>query len=313
MKILFAGTPHFSATILLRLADAGYSIVGVLTQPDRRAGRGMILTPSPVKQLALINNWPLFQPITLKDERLQQSLLGLSADVFIVAAYGRLIPKPLLSGFPCGAINVHASLLPRWRGAAPIERAIAEGDTETGISIMHMSEGLDEGPVYREDVLDIGEHETADDLANRLALLGGESILHVLNLLPSLMPEPQSREGIVYAAKITNEDGAIDFTQTASTIYRRIRAFTTNPGCYFQRGDERIRIGAAHLSSSPLPPPATESPAPGTILQSSIEGILVQCADRPIRLIALQRPGRKMMSAEHVLQGFRIGVGQSLY
>lgn len=308
MNILFAGTPHFSAIVLERLADAGYDIAAVVTQPDKMAGRGRIMTASPVKQLAINRGWPVFQPSKLKDEATQQTLLSLGADVFIVAAYGRLIPTPLLNGFKLGAINVHASLLPRWRGAAPIERAIAAGDAQTGISIMHMSEGLDEGAVFRSDPLEIGSDETAEELANRLALLGGESLLHVLNRLPNLPPTPQPNHGVTYAEKITTADGAIDFNQSAETVYRQIRAFTTNPGCYFNVGAERIRIGAALLPQLRQPP---ASPA-GAILHINSEGVLLQCADRPIRLVALQRAGRKMMAAAHVIEGLRFAVGHSL-
>ena len=307
LNILFAGTPDFAATVLLRLADAGYPIAGVITQPDRPSGRGMLVRSSAVKQLAELRGWKIYQPTKLKDENIQKSLLATSADVLIVAAYGRLIPKLLLKSYPLGAINVHASLLPRWRGAAPIPRAIAEGDRETGISIMRMTEGLDEGPVYRMDVLEIGENETADELENRLALLGGESLLHVLNQLPDLSPQPQAKNA-TYANKISNDDGLILFSMTAKMIYRRIRAFATNPSCYFMREHERIRIASASLNYHKTYPTAPM----GAIVDINEEGVLVQCADRPIRLIALQRPGRRMMSAAHVLQGLRLGINQSL-
>lgn len=292
----------------MRLADAGYDIVGVLTQPDRPIGRGLVVGTSAVKQLALKNKWLIHQPPSLKNDSALDEIMLTRADVLVVAAYGKILPTKLLQAFRLGAINVHASLLPRWRGAAPINRAIAAGDSETGISIMKMTEGLDEGPVYRQDCLLINPDETATELEDRLSLLGGESLLHVLNLLPQLAATPQKTEGISYANKITTTDGAIDVNAPAEKIYRKIRAFTTTPGCYLTRGEEHLRIGAAHWPIFESFPKGN----PGDIVGINNEGVLLQCADGAIRLIALQRPGRRMMSAVHVINGLRLSVGQSL-
>lgn len=338
MNILFAGTPEFAKTQLLGLMTAGHEIVGVLTQPDQRAGRGMHLSQSPVKALALEKEFNLYQPSTLKDEGLQHELISLGADVFIVAAYGRIIPTPLLSIGRFGAINVHASLLPRHRGAAPVERAIAMGDSETGVCIMQMTAGLDEGPVFHILRTPIFDDDNATTLTTRLSHLGVEALCDTLTRLEAgvVKSVAQTSEGITYAHKITTEDGAIDWQMSAQTIDRRFRAFGHHTGCYFllafpdnpHAAPEKIRIGGVALSLEnkeatitpdfPLHQTSNEKtginmPAPqhaiGEVIHIGKEKVTVQTADGEIECLALQRAGRKMMPAADVFRGLRIAVG----
>ncbi|MDR9424677.1 MAG: methionyl-tRNA formyltransferase, partial [Marinobacter sp.] len=251
MRIVFAGTPDFAATALKALLKAGHDIVGVYSQPDRPAGRGRKLVPGPVKQVALDADIPVFQPLSLKSEDAQQELAALKPDVMIVAAYGLILPKAVLDIPTHGCLNIHASLLPRWRGAAPIHRAIAAGDTQTGITIMQMDEGLDTGDMLLKVTTPIRSDDTGGSLHDRLADLGGEAIVEALNQLArgDLGPEPQNDNEACYAHKLSKEEGHIDWQRSAADIERLVRAFNPWPGTFTDLGDQRIRIHMAQALS----------------------------------------------------------------
>jgi len=291
-RIVFAGTPEFAAVSLRALVAAGYKPVAVLTQPDRPAGRGKKLSASPVKNYALAQNIEVMQPSTLRDDSVVAELAALQPDLLIVVAYGLLLPQSVLDVPRLGCVNVHASLLPRWRGAAPIQAAILAGDTHTGVSLMAMTAGLDCGPVYASRQLAIGSDETAGQLHDRLASMGGEMLTsHLADLLAGKLQAVQQDESRAsYAPKVTTTDAQLDWHRPADELARRVRAFNPVPGAYFMLDDERIKCWAAHSV-------AATTAVPGTIVAASAHGVEVACGSGGLSMQALQRPGRRSVTA----------------
>ncbi len=299
LKIIFAGTPDFAATALAALLDTHHQIIAVYTQPDRPAGRGRQLVLSPVKQLAVENNIPVYQPASLKDTSAQAELAALKADVMIVAAYGLLLPEKILTMPRYGCLNIHASLLPRWRGAAPIQHAILAGDSETGITIMQMDKGLDTGDtLYKKSVV-ITDSITGGELHDALATLGASCILQTLDDLQAgqLKPLVQDDSQACYAHKIEKSHAQIDWQQNALDIDRLIRAYHPWPVAYTKLDEKIIRVWQGQLTES------ASKQTPGTILSVSVEGIKVQCADQAILLTELQLPNARRMSVRDILNG----------
>ena len=303
MKIIFAGTPQFAASALAALHKE-HQIVAVLTQPDRPSGRGMQLTASPVKQLALQHGLPVLQPVTLKTEEAQHVLAALDADVMAVAAYGLILPKAVLQLPRYGCLNIHASLLPRWRGAAPIQRAILAGDNETGITIMQMDEGLDTGDMLLRHVCPIAANETAETLHDKLAGMGATSILEALRLLQDnkLKPIKQNKDEASYAAKLTKSEAQIDWRQDARQIERAVRAYNPFPVCHANFNGVMIKIWQAGLC-------AGQHGGPGKVLAVDKRGITVACGKDSLRLEVLQRPGGKAQPADQFLQAIPVKAG----
>jgi methionyl-tRNA formyltransferase len=291
-KLLFAGTPDFALASLRALVDAGHVPVAVLTQPDRPAGRGKKLTASPVKKYAVDHNIPVWQPITLKDADVVAQIATLNPDIIVVAAYGLILPQAILDIPRCGCLNVHASLLPRWRGAAPIQQAILNGDTETGICLMQMEAGLDTGPVYASTATKIGDAESAGELHDRLAALGGELLVAKLPdiVAGKLNAVPQDESEATYAGKIRKQDAAMDWSLSAEEILRKIRAYNPVPGAWFELAGERIKCFKALVLDD------VEGP-PGVILQAGKSGIDVTCGRGALRMLEIQRPGRRKVTA----------------
>ena len=302
MRVAFAGTPEFAAVALRALLAAGFEIPLVLTQPDRPAGRGQKLVASPVKQVALEHGIPVHQPERLKDPATHVPLIDAAPDVLVVAAYGLILPQTVLDIPKQGCLNIHASLLPRWRGAAPIQRAIEAGDAETGVTIMRMEAGLDTGPMLLAYSIKIGAGETAATLHDKLALLGGRLIVMALQQLEGLQQVPQPAEGVTYASKIDKAEAAIDWTQPAELIERRIRAFDPFPGCTARIGDVTIKLWRAEM--------VTGAGQPGEILAVAPEGITVACGEGALRLVELQKPGGRRLASADFLHGFPVAAGQ---
>jgi len=292
MNIVFAGTPEFACESLKALVAGGFSPCLILTQPDRPSGRGKKMSASPVKQFALEQDIPVWQPVTLRDAAIVAELAALQPDVLIVAAYGLFLPQAVLDIPRLGCVNVHASLLPRWRGASPIQAAILAGDGETGISLMQMEAGLDTGPVLASETLSIGSKETAGHLHDRLALLGGELLVKTLPAIfqGQCKPRPQDPSLVTSAGKIRTQDAQIDWRQPAEIAERKVRAYNPVPGAWFNCADERVKCWSATAVQ------AKESP-PGTVTAAGKEGIDVACATGALRMTELQRPGRRRISA----------------
>jgi methionyl-tRNA formyltransferase len=303
MKIIFAGTPYFAASALAVLLRE-HQVVAVLTQPDRPAGRGMHLAVSPVKQLALQHGLPVLQPATLKGEEMQHTLAALDADVMVVAAYGLILPKAVLQLPRHGCLNIHASLLPRWRGAAPIQRAILAGDTETGITIMQMDEGLDTGDMLLRKACAIEASDTAQTLHDKLAELGASSILEALRLLQQhrLVPVMQDKDAACYAAKLVKSEARIDWWQDARQVERAVRAYNPFPVCHASINGVMIKIWQAGLN-------AGQQGEPGKVLAADKHGITVACGIGALQLEVLQRPGGKAQPAAQFLQAIPIKAG----
>jgi methionyl-tRNA formyltransferase len=299
VRVIFAGTPEFAAVALESLIQARHEIVLVLTQPDRPAGRGLKLHPSEVKIISQKQSLTIFQPTHLKDPAVHTRIAALRPDVMVVAAYGCILPKDILDIPRLGCINIHASLLPRWRGAAPIQRAILAGDRETGISIMQMDVGLDTGGVLLKRALSIGTDETAGELHDRLAALGGQMIVEVLAALPT--PQPQDPVLATYAAKITSVEAAIDWRASAEEVLRQIRAFNPFPGASAQFDGERVKFWRAHA--------VEQTAAPGTVCQGAPDELTVACGTGAIAVTELQRAGGKRLSARAFLAGNAIAPG----
>ena len=291
-RIVFAGTPEFACESLRALVESGVRPVAVLTQPDRPAGRGKKMRESAVKQYAMQHDLHLMQPMSLKAADVVAELDELNADLFVVAAYGLLLPQAVLDLARVACINVHASLLPRWRGAAPIQAAILAGDKQTGISLMQMEAGLDTGPVYARSSLDIAATETAGDLHDRLANLGGELLVRHIDDIANgrLVPKAQVENAATYAAKIRTDDARLDWTRGASELQRVVRAYNPVPGAWTTLAGERLKCWRATASLE-------EGATSGAIISASPEGIVVACGDGSIRLTELQRPGKSAISA----------------
>ncbi len=300
--MVFAGSPAFATPTLQRLADLGHRPVAVLTQPDRPAGRGRTVAPGPVKQLALALGIPVLQPPSLKADAVQAELRAFAPDLIVVVAYGLLLPAAVLATPRRGCVNVHASLLPRWRGASPIQAAILAGDTETGVSIMQLEAGLDTGPVFALEKLTIGRHETAAELEARLARLGAETLGKLIDqlLAGQLLPAPQPAEGVTYAGRISKAEGRIDWQLPAAAIARRVRAFSSWPVAETLLEGQQLRC----FSSEPVD---AGSPAggclPGTIVAVDDQGILVQTGAGRLRLQTVQLPGRQRVAAPDFARG----------
>jgi methionyl-tRNA formyltransferase len=316
MKVIFAGTPEFARVALERLLQAGFEVPLVLTQPDRPAGRGMKLQASPVKQCALEHSIRVEQPRSLRLDgkypqeaaAAQQALLEAQADVMVVAAYGLILPQWVLDLPAKGCLNIHGSLLPRWRGAAPIHRAIEAGDAETGITIMHMDIGLDTGDMCLIERLPIDHADTTASLHDKLAELGGRMIVQALELSAGgdLTRTPQPAEGVTYAHKIEKAESWMDWTLPAVELDRRLRAFNPFPGGATQLGGEVIKLWTATAESMAHPA------APGTVLAADAQGVLVACGQGALRLTQLQRAGGKRLAAADFLRGFELAAGAVL-
>ena len=304
MKVIFAGTPHFAEQALKALLEQRVDIVAVLTQPDRPSGRGMQLKPSPVKQLALQHGLTVLQPASLKDADIQQQLTTLQADVMVVAAYGLILPKAVLQIPRLGCLNIHASLLPRWRGAAPIQRAILAGDSQTGITIMQMDVGLDTGDMLLIKSCPIEKTETAGTLHDKLATLGAEAISAALPLLQQgkLHPVAQDNALATYAAKLTKDEAQLDWTREARELDRAIRGYNPFPGTSSSINDTPIRILQASIRTE-------MSGEPGEILAVEKNALIVACGTDALSLEVLQKPNAKALPTAQFLPGFPIKAG----
>jgi methionyl-tRNA formyltransferase len=305
LDLIFMGTPDFAATVLAGLIDAGHRVRAVYTQPPRPAGRGHRLQPSAVQALAERHGLVVRAPATLREPEAQAEFATTVADVAVVAAYGLILPGPILTAPRYGCLNVHASLLPRWRGAAPIQRSIIAGDNETGITIMQMDEGLDTGPILLQLAIGIAPKMTAGELSDRLAALGADLILAALDgvLRGTLVARPQPSAGVTYAAKLRREEARLDWRHPATQLERQVRAFAPSPGAYFCGGGERIRV----LLADADPQPATAPP--GTVLDANLS---VACGAGALRPLRLQRPGRSALDGAAFLRGFSVMPGTVL-
>ena len=304
MKVIFAGTPDFAASALAALIEAEHEILAVLTQPDRPKGRGMKLTPSPVKTLALQHNLPVWQPENLKDVAVQQQLRDLQADVMVVAAYGLLLPAAVLNIPEYGCLNIHASLLPRWRGAAPIQRAIEAGDVESGVCIMQMDVGLDTGDVLLSRNTPITDDTTAAQLHDALAVIGAEAIVEALAKLPELTAVPQPETDVTYAQKLSKADAEIDWALGAKQIHNKIRALNPVPGAWSRLNGQVIKI----WTSSVLEMSSTATT--GSIVAADKQGIAVQTGEGVVLITELQASGGKRMAAAAFVAGHADLLGQ---
>lgn len=304
MRIVFAGTPEFAAQALAAILAAGQDVPLVLTQPDRPSGRGMALKASPVKQLALEHGLQVHQPASLKSAESRQPIIDASPDVMVVAAYGLILPQTALDIPRLGCINIHASLLPRWRGAAPIQRAVLAGDAETGVTLMRMEAGLDTGPMLLKGRLPITDADCAATLHDKLAALGARLIVEALPRLArgELPGEPQPAEGVTYAAKLEKSEAALDWRQTAVALSRAVRAFDPFPGTVARIEGQTIKVWRAE--------PAPGAGEPGTVLAANVDGILVACGEGALRLVELQKSGGKRLQAADFLHGFALKPGQ---
>ncbi|NKB19090.1 MAG: methionyl-tRNA formyltransferase [Alphaproteobacteria bacterium] len=303
LRLVFMGTPEIAVPALSALWNDGHEVVCAYSQPPRPSGRGHRVTPSPVHNFAEDHGIPVRTPENFKSAETVSNFADLNADLAVVMAYGLILPATILEAPRLGCINIHVSLLPCWRGAAPIQRAIMAGDDETGVTIMQMDEGLDTGPILRQDRVPIGQETTAESLHDRLAQLGAASICDALVDLQAgdVDPMPQSDVGATYAAKITRDEGLLDWRQSAIDVERRIRALNPWPGTWFERNGERIRILSAELVNG--------AGEPGTILD---ECAVIACGDGAIKPLVMQRPGKSATDAEAFLRGYDLPVGTVL-
>jgi len=302
MKLVFAGTPEFAAASLEALLRAGHDITLVLTQPDRPAGRGLKPQPSAVKRLAQARNLGILQPATLAEAAAVAAIAAARPQVLVVAAYSLILPPALLRVPPRGCLNVHASLLPRWRGAAPIQRALLAGDTQTGITIMQMDEGLDTGSILLQEPVAITADDTTGTLHHKLAALGARLIVRALEVPPA--PQPQDASRATYAARIAKGDAEIEWRRPAPEIERQVRAFDPAPGAQTGLDGVALKIWRARTG------PAIAA-APGTVCAADADGIVVACGTGTLRILELQRAGGRRLPAQAFLSGFRLARGAS--
>ncbi|GGF69709.1 methionyl-tRNA formyltransferase [Mameliella alba] len=301
MRVVFMGTPDFSVPVLDALHAAGHDIACVYCQPPRPAGRGKKDRPTPVHQRALALGLPVRHPERLKSPEDQAAFADLNADVAIVVAYGLILPQPVLDAPKHGCLNIHASLLPRWRGAAPIHRAIMAGDPETGVCIMQMEAGLDTGPVLLREATPIGATETTGELHDRLSRMGAQLITQALDRIDDLVPEPQPEAGVTYAAKIDKAEAAVDWTRPAEEISRQVRGLAPFPGAWTTHGGDRIKLLGAE--------PAEGQGAPGTLLD---DRFTVACGTGALRITRAQRAGKGAQDAATFLNGCPLPRGTQL-
>lgn len=301
MRVIFMGTPDFSVPALEALLEAGHDIVAVYCQPPRPAGRGGKERQTPVHARALELGLEVRHPPSLKDAAAQAAFAVLKPDVAVVVAYGQILPQPILEAPGHGCLNIHASLLPRWRGAAPIQRAVMAGDAETGVCVMRMETGLDTGPVFLRRITPIGPEDTAGTLHDRLSMLGAQAIVDVLDDLPGRVPEPQSENGITYAAKIDKTEARIDWSAPAAQVDRRIRGLSPFPGAWTEAEGVRIKLLASCLADG--------EGAPGEVLD---DRLTVACGTGAVRVLRLQRSGRGMQEADAFLRGTSLAPGTRL-
>ena len=302
MKVAFAGTPEFAAAALEAILAAGFEVPLVLTQPDRPAGRGMQLQPSPVKRVALAAGIPVHQPEKLRTPEQQAPLAAVQADVLVVAAYGIILPQAVLDLPRHGCLNIHASLLPRWRGAAPIHRAIQAGDAATGITIMQMDAGLDTGPMLLSRAEAIHADDTTGSLHDRLAQLGADMIVEALRALPGgLTATPQPADGVTYAAKIGKTEASVDWNRPAAELERAIRAFNPFPGAVATLQQTPVKLWRARAIDA--------AGTPGEVLLAEGAGVIVACGEGALCITELQKPGGKRLPAAEFLRGMPIAAG----
>ncbi|MFP4404855.1 methionyl-tRNA formyltransferase [Rhodosalinus sp.] len=301
MRLIFMGTPGFAAEALRAIHAAGHEIAAVYTQPPRPAGRGKKPRPSAVQALAEALDLPVRHPVSLKTEEEQAAFAALGAEAAVVAAYGLILPRPILAAPARGCLNIHASLLPRWRGAAPIQRAIMAGDAKTGIAIMQMEPGLDTGPVLLERRLSIGPEETAGALHDRLARLGAEAIVEALARLDDLTPVPQPEHGVTYAAKIDKAEARVDWTKPAEEVDRLIRGLSPFPGAWTGIGGHRVKLLGLRLAEG--------AGAPGEVLD---DAFTVACGTGAVQVTRAQREGRAPQDASAFLRGRPLPAGTRL-
>ncbi|PQJ68338.1 methionyl-tRNA formyltransferase [Photobacterium angustum] len=301
LRIVFAGTPDFAARHLAALLSSQHQVVAVYTQPDRPAGRGKKLTASPVKNIALEHDIPVYQPASLRNEEAQQELAAIEADIMVVVAYGLLLPQEVLDTPRLGCINVHGSILPRWRGAAPIQRSIWAGDTETGVTIMQMDIGLDTGDMLKVATLPIEASDTSATMYEKLADLGPDALIDCLSDIANgtAVAVKQDDELANYAKKLSKEEAFIDWTMDAAAIERCVRAFNPWPMSYFTVAEQNIKVWQAVVEAD------NQGKAPGTILSADKQGILVATGNGALRLLSLQPPGKKAMTAADLLNSRR--------
>jgi methionyl-tRNA formyltransferase len=305
MRAVFAGTPEFAARVLSALLAAGHELALVLCQPDRPAGRGLRLTECPVKRLAALRQLPLLQPTTLREAAAIERIAATQPDVLVVAAYGLVLPQAVLDIPRHGAINVHASLLPRWRGAAPIQRALLGGDEETGITIMKMDAGLDTGPICTQQRIPIEAEDDAGSLTDKLAGLGAEMLVAALADIAAGRAQwrAQGGEGASYAAKLAKHEALVDWSRPAAEIARKLRAFSPQPGAQSTLRGERIKLWRAVAGEQ-------RGGDPGTIVSAGADGVVVACGQGTLRVTELQRPGGRRLSAEELLRGTPLRAGE---
>ncbi len=301
MRVIFMGTPDFSVPVLDALVEAGHEIAAVYCQPPRPAGRGKKDRPTPVHARAEVMGLEVRHPTSLKSPEEQARFAALNADIAVVVAYGLLLPQPILDAPTHGCLNIHASLLPRWRGAAPIHRAIMAGDAQTGICIMQMEAGLDTGPVLLRDATDIGAEEITAQLHDRLSNMGARLIVEALNNLPDLTPEPQPEDGVTYAAKIDKSEARVDWSTPAIEVDRHIRGLSPFPGAWTEVGGDRIKLLASRVAEG--------QGIPGEVLDDHLR---VACGDGAVELLRLQRAGKGAQDRETFLRGWPIPVGTRL-
>jgi len=301
LKLIFAGTPDFAARHLAALLSSDHEVVAVYTQPDKPAGRGQKLTASSVKELALTHNLPVYQPASLRKEEAQAELAALGADLMVVVAYGLILPKAVLDTPPLGCINVHGSLLPRWRGAAPIQRAIWAGDDETGVTIMQMDVGLDTGAMIRKVNCPISADDTSASLYDKLAELGPQALVDTINAMAAGETAADAQDDALanYAEKLSKEEARIDWSMDAVTIERCIRAFNPWPISWFEVADQTIKVWQAKVIAS------EHGQQPGTLLNADKQGIDIATGQGILRLLTLQPPGKKAMSVADLLNSRR--------